>query len=125
MKNLYIGYCDIVYREQRKETVDTALLAQFDPQTLDDDEYRALFEYINGDSSIEGTIINSATIYYIYIGIDFTYRREFFINKKFNDEWSFAVEDVYETYNEAKKAFIKETNESGSNPQRAIIKVML
>lgn len=121
MKELYVGYVD----QTNKNTLDSALFAKFDSSKLSKEEKEALFDFFNGNEDASEEMLDHTRPIYIYMGADFLNdpEGEFFVNKVFNEDWSFFVGNVYKTYEEAKKAFIEESMEKfGLSPEAIFIK---
>jgi hypothetical protein len=127
MKKMYIGYMDFATRGPKSGSIETALLADFDFDKLSDEDKKAVNKYFENSENKE-EFIDSMEPHRIYIGIDFINdpKGEFYVNEDLDENWTVCVENIYKTYEEAKKAFIKEA-QSGTedNPERAVIKIVL
>lgn len=127
MKKMYIGYMDFSNRDSRKNVIETALLADFDFDKLSDEDKETVNDYFDGQEDGQA-FIDSMAPHKIYIGIDFINdpNGEFYVNKILDENWPVYVENIYKTYDEAKKAFVGEVrNSHNDNPERAVMRAIL
>lgn len=124
---MYIGYMDFTTRGSRAGSIETALLADFNFDKLSDEDKETVNDYFETQEDGEA-FIDSMTPHKIYIGVDFVNEPdgEFYVNKILDDNWPVYVKNIYKTYDEAKKAFVKEArSNSDDNPERAVIRTIL
>jgi len=126
MNKKYIGYIDFADRGSRKGLISTALLAEFDADKLKEDEKPALEDYLDSGRP-EDFFLDSTHVEHVYIGLDYINdpKGDVYVNINMDDNWPIFTGNVYNTYDEARKAFAKDAKQGDEKPERTIIKSLM